>query len=335
VTTRTRRRVHARVALVPVALVPVALVLVAVAGLLAGCAVGGTDRAGGTDGAGGHEAHAAHPDPAERAGPLAPARHVGPQGRVGQLVTECGHSHTAPDDPILLPGQPGQSHQHDFFGNVSTDADSTLDTLLDEATTCQHRQDTAAYWAPQLLDHDVAVTPVGSVAYYRAAPGVDPTRLEPYPPGLAVVAGDMTATEPLSPDLAGWACGVSSRHSAAPPECPESAPLRAVITFPDCWDGERTDSPDHAGHMANSDGGVCPGSHPVHVPQLTFAVLYPIAGPGHELRLASGSTYGVHADFLNAWDQPALAAEIRHCLHRDLVCGLASNRGEEPLFAHG
>jgi hypothetical protein len=311
-----------------------ALVLVAFA-VVAGCSAA-DGRATDDEAADGeHAAHAAPRDPATRAGPLAPARHVGPQGGVGQLVTECDHSHTAPDDPILLPGQPGQSHQHDFFGNVTTDADSTLDSLLGEATTCQHQRDTAAYWAPQLLDHDVAVTPVGSVVYYRAAPGVDPTLVEPYPPGLAVVAGDMTATEPLSPDLAGWACGVSSQHSAAPPECPASAPLRAVITFPDCWDGEHTDSADHTSHMANSRDGECPSSHPVHVPQLTFAVLYPISGPDHDLRLASGSTYGVHADFLNAWDQPVLESEIRHCLHRDVVCGLASNRGEEPLFGHG
>jgi len=300
----------------------------------ASCSAGEpADRAGAVGDAH-HGQHAAAVD-GVRVGPLSPARHLGPQGRVGQIVTECDLSHSAPDDPILLPDQPGQSHQHDFFGNVSTDAGSTLASLLDEGTTCQQQRDTAAYWAPQLRDHGEPITPVGSAVYYRAAPGVDPARIEPYPPGLAVIAGDMTATEPLSPDLAGWACGVSPQHSAAPPECPVSAPLRAVVTFPDCWDGERTDSADHRAHMANSEAGACPPSHPVHVPQLTFAVLYPISGAGHDLTLASGSTYGIHADFLNAWDQPALEAEIRHCLHRDVVCGLASNRGEEPLFAHG
>jgi hypothetical protein len=33
------------------------------------------------------------------------------------------------DDPIALPGQPGQSHWHDFFGNDRTDANSTPRSL--------------------------------------------------------------------------------------------------------------------------------------------------------------------------------------------------------------
>lgn len=288
---------------------------------------------GGTDHTGtGHSGMVAPAGP-PAAGPLSPARHVGPQGRVGQIVTECGYSHTAPDDPIVFFAEPGLSHQHDFFGNVSTDAYSTTESLLGEPTTCQKQRDTAAYWSPQLLDHGVAVTPTRSIAYYRAAPGVDPTVLEMYPEGLKIIAGDMTATEPLSADLAGWTCGVSSAHSAAPPVCPDQAPLRAVITFPDCWDGENVDSEDHRSHMANSTGGECPESHPVHVAQLTFSIAYPIAGEGHDLTLASGSTFGIHADFVNSWDQVALEREIELCLHRDVVCGLSSNRDEEPLFS--
>lgn len=269
------------------------------------------------------------------AGPLAPTRYLGPQGRTGQIVTECAYSHSAPDDPIVSPGLPGESHEHDFFGNVTTDAFSTTESLLDGATTCQKQMDTAAYWSPQLRDHGVPVTPTRSVAYYRAAPGVDPTEVQPFPKGLKIIAGDMTRTEPLSADLAGWACGVSSKHTAAPPVCPDQAPLRAVMTFPDCWDGEHADSVDHRSHMANSEGGVCPESHPVHVPQLTFSIVYPIAGEGHDLTLASGSTYGIHADFVNSWNQAGFAREIGLCLHREVVCGLASNRDEEPLFAHG
>ncbi|MEI7887705.1 MAG: DUF1996 domain-containing protein [Actinomycetes bacterium] len=264
--------------------------------------------------------------------PLSPARHLGPQGQVGQFVTDCGYSHSAPDDPIVFPGKPGMSHVHDFFGNRSTNADSTTVSLLKAATTCQKQRDTAAYWAPQLRDHGQAVVPVKSVAYYRAAPGVNPKDVVPFPEGLHIIAGDMTATEPLSADLAGWACGVSSSHDAAPPQCPVSAPLRAVMTFPDCWDGVNADSKNHKSHMVNSSAGLCPRTHPVHVPQLTFAVAYPISGTGHDLTLSSGSTYGIHADFINSWDQAGLANEIKLCLNRDVVCGLSSNRDEDPLF---
>ena len=270
------------------------------------------------------------------AGAPAPTRHTGPQGGFGQFVIECDYSHSAPDDPIVHPAMPGMSHRHDFFGNTDTDAFSTADSLLEaDDTTCQNRADTAAYWAPTLLDGGEPVTPRTSAAYYRAAPDVELRDVEPFPHGLMVVAGDMTsdADDPQPVDLAGWGCGVSTRLSPTPPNCPTSAPLRGVVTFPDCWDGVRLDSPDHRSHMANSTDGQCPASHPVHVPQLTFAITYPITGTDHDLTLASGSTHGFHSDFVNAWDQEHLTEKVELCLHRDAVCGLSSNRSEEPLFS--
>lgn len=269
------------------------------------------------------------------AGAAAPSRHLGPQGAVGQFVVECGFSHRAPDDPIVHPGRPGWSHDHDFFGNDGVDAYSTLESMLADDTTCRNRKDTASYWAPTLLDAGEPVEPLFGTAYYRAAPGVDPTQVVPYPAGFRIIAGDMVATEddPRPVDVAGWSCGVTTRLSPEPPNCPQSAPLRGVITFPDCWDGRRLDSADHRSHAANSADGRCPDSHPVHIPQLTFAITYPVSGAGRDLTLSSGSVYGLHSDFFNAWDQAELTRKVELCLHRDAVCGLSSNRREEALFS--
>lgn len=260
------------------------------------------------------------------------ARIIGPQGGTGQFVARCGYSHSAPDDPIVHPGHAGRSHRHDFFGATTTDARSTPASLRSSPTTCNKPADTAAYWAPTLLDGGVPVVPTTSAAYYRAAPGVDPTTLQPHPDGLAIVSGDFTATSPQALDVAGWGCGASSDLSPVPVECPPSAPLRLTVVFPDCWDGVATDSQDHRSHMARSEGGACPEDHPVPVPQLTFTVTYPISGPGHDLSLASGSIYGAHADFFNGWDPDGLRREVEGCLHRDLVCGVASNRSEDAPF---
>jgi hypothetical protein len=128
-------------------------------------------------------------------------------------------------------------------------------------------------------------------------------------------------------------CGSSTQLRAEPPVCPPSAPLHMVLTFPDCWDGKRVRSDDHRSHAAYSDAGECPATHPVHVPQLTVSVTYPISGPDHELTLASGSVYSAHGDFLNAWDREGLEREVENCIRRGAVCDLASNRAEEPLFA--
>lgn len=284
-----------------------------------------------------------------------PARRTGPQGSYGQFVTDCALSHTAPDDPIVHPvssgddpdhaghvpasdtastdhGTSGRSHLHQFFGNTSTDSSSTLESLLGADTTCQKKLDRAAYWVPALYDGDEVVTPTKSTAYYRVAPGVDATRIEAFPPGLKIIAGDADAKRPQSADLVGWGCGTSTIQSTTPPVCPVSAPLRAVITFPDCWDGVNIDSPDHRSHMTNSTAGLCPESHPVHVPQLTFAITYPISGDGHDLSLASGPIETLHSDFINSWHQDSLEEEVGNCLRRDITCSLSSNRGEEFLF---
>lgn len=261
-----------------------------------------------------------------------PARHTGPQGRVGQFVVHCTYSHSGAHDPIVHPGHEGRSHQHDFYGAVEVDSDTAAEALLGGGTTCDKRADTASYWQPALFDRGEVVAPTGIAAYYRAAPGVDPGAVDTIPVGLALIAGDQTATAPQPGEAVGWVCGSRTALHDAPPPCPRSAPLRLVLTFQDCWDGVHLDSADHTSHAAYSLDGRCPDSHPVHLPQLTVAVMFPVWGPDHELTLASGSVHSAHGDFLNAWDPAGLQREIEQCIHRDVVCDLASNREEEPLF---
>jgi hypothetical protein len=60
------------------------------------------------------------------------------------FVVRCGWSHQKQVDPIVTPGPPGTPsfHMHDFYGNKTTDANSTLKTLRaaasrrDHGTTC-------------------------------------------------------------------------------------------------------------------------------------------------------------------------------------------------------
>jgi len=263
---------------------------------------------------------------------VGPARYTGPQGEVGQFVVQCLYSHSAADDPIVHPGHAGMSHRHDFYGATRAGAGSTPSQLRAQPTTCDKTVDTAAYWHPTLFDHNRAVRPRSIQAYYRAAPGVDRTQVRPFPFGLAMITGDADATRPQHGDAAGWTCGARPDLHASPPDCPGTAPLHMVLTFPDCWDGEHTDSPGHRAHVAFSRRGQCPKTHAVHVPQLTVAVTFPIIGSGHRLRLASGSVYSAHGDFLNAWDPQGLEREVAQCIGRDAVCDLASNRQESPLF---
>lgn len=249
---------------------------------------------------------------------------AGPQGSTPQFVVECGFSHSASDDPIVYPDQPGQSHLHMFFGNTDVDASTTVADLAAGDTTCDDSSDKAAYWAPALLRGPEVLTPTKSVAYYR--PGIDVVAqdVQPYPEGLVMIAGNSGARgeQPLS--IVAWGCGRGIVREALPPTCAEGNNLELIITFPDCWDGENLDSADHHGHVAYSSGGECPKGYPVHVPQLQFVVEYPVWGDPGGLLLASGGLLTGHADFMNGWDQDVLAREVRLCLHNEVVCGLSS-----------
>lgn len=251
---------------------------------------------------------------------------AGPQGRVAQFVVECAYSHQGFDDPIVHPGEPGASHLHVFFGNTTTDANSTAASLLVGDTTCDQQLDTASYWAPAVIVDGVVQTPVKSVAYYRAGPDVDPATVQPYPLGLQMLGGNSGATEAQPLSVVAWTCGAGSIREVEPPACPADRNLRMLVTFPDCWNGVDLSSDDHISHVSYSHLGQCPSSHPVPIAQLQFSVEYPVHGPTDGLELASGGLLTGHADFFNAWDPDRLAREVKNCIHRGVVCGVASGR---------
>lgn len=247
----------------------------------------------------------------------------GPQGRVAQFIVECDLSHLAYDDPIVLPGQPGASHLHQFFGNWDVTARPDYGSVLGAETSCKQRLDTASYWAPALLDAAGKRVPdEGLTAYYRPGSGIDPEDVVAYPEGLMLIGGDSEATEPQPTDIVSWSCGTGPARDTEPQQCPAGSTLRMLVKFPDCWDGKRLTDIGEEPHAAYSDGG-CPDGFPVAVPQLLVAIDYPPVDPDG-LSLASGSILSGHADFWNVWDQEKLERETRQCINRDLVCGVSS-----------
>lgn len=251
---------------------------------------------------------------------------AGPQGNDGQFVVECDPSHVAPDDPILFANRPGASHLHAFFGNRSTSAATKAEDLIGGDTSCDDAHDSAAYWVPVLMDGAEPIVPVFSVAYYRAGIDVDPTSVVAYPPGLKMIAGDPLPRGEQPLEVVSWACGQGARRSQLPPVCPTGADLRLSIAFPDCWDGVNLDSAGHRGHLRYSRGGKCPESHPVSIPQLVFAVDYPVNGDVSQLRLASGTLGSGHGDFVNGWNQERLEHLVDLCIRRQNVCSISSGR---------
>jgi Domain of unknown function (DUF1996) len=235
--------------------------------------------------------------------------HRGP----GYFAVACGFSHRNRDDPIVYPREPGFSHDHTYFGNTSTNAFSTPASLRAAGrTTCRIPADTAAYWAPTLFVRGRAVEPLGAVVYYfRRTFG----RVEPFPAGLKVIAGNAAAESPQSRRVTYWSCGGRGAFSSLP-MCRGSrhSSLRLTVNFPNCWDGRRLDSGDHKSHLAYSSRGRCPSSHPRSVPALSVVVYYGVAG-GPNAELSSGGDFSGHADFVNGWDQRTLAAFVARYLN--------------------
>jgi len=228
----------------------------------------------------------------------------------GIFVSVCAPSHAATDDPIVHPGESGASHQHEFFGNRTTSADSTYTSLRAGGTTCRIAADTAAYWVPALYDDGQRIAPLKVNAYYLRGGGRG--QVAAFPAGLKVIAGNSGATTAQARAITGWKCsGIRPLAlSADPVACPAGSHAVLVIRFPDCWNGKDLDSADHQGHMAYRVRGRCPSGYPVRVPRLSLNVHYQLPDVTG-LSLASGSIYSSHADFFNAWNQATLARLVR------------------------
>lgn len=252
---------------------------------------------------------------------IAGAASSAPPLRGVNFISVCGFSHRGPDDPIVLPRQPGMSHDHTFVGNTSTDAFSTPPKLRTAGTTCRRPADTAAYWTPTLFVGGNAVVPTQVVVYYRrnvTAP------LKPFPPGLQMVAGNSKATSPQRLTVTWWDCGdltFGVPHTATVPQC-QDGNVSLHVNFPDCWDGKNLFY-DNQKNTAYSVNGRCPKGYPVAMPAISLTATYPLATTAQSVELASGGQYSGHADFINAWNQPALASLVAKCLNAYRHCGLS------------
>ena len=206
---------------------------------------------------------------------------AGPQGTKGQFAVECMLDHLGADDPIVHPGHAGMSHLHQFFGAVGVDADSTAGTLASGATRHATSTPTRLPTGRRCCSTNGGADPRRSARLRTtgAGPGVAPQDVADYPAGLMLIGGDSTATSPQPLAVAAWSCGTGAVRSATPLDCTGAASLRMIVTYPDCWNGRTLRAADWHDpaqrHAVYSEGGVCPAAHPVHIPQLQFAIDYP------------------------------------------------------------
>jgi Domain of unknown function (DUF1996) len=223
------------------------------------------------------------------------------------FLLECRFAQRNNDDAIVFPGMPGLSHNHTYVGNFSVDAYSTPSSLLGGRSSCDFDADSSAYWAPTLYVGHKPVRPLTGFVYYVRR---TTTALAPLPAGLKMIAGNSAAIRAQSKLLASWACGDEvgdGPRYAVIPRCARDHVLEYEVVFPNCWNGIALDSVDHRRHMAYSVAGRCPASYPVAVPTIILILLYPEVPVRAQL---SSGRFATHADFMNGWDQTALASLV-------------------------
>jgi hypothetical protein len=81
------------------------------------------------------------------------------KGAQGSFTVDCGTNadgaHHNPDNFIAQPGiKNGAQHLHDYVGNVTTDADSNLKSLLAGGTTCKNGDKSAYFWPVIRIDRE-------------------------------------------------------------------------------------------------------------------------------------------------------------------------------------
>jgi Domain of unknown function (DUF1996) len=228
-----------------------------------------------------------------------------------RFIVECSFSHSTASDPIVTPNARA-SHRHEFFGSRITDRRPGYARMVrSRATTCAHRGDTAAYWAPALR-HRVTGEIVHATelrAYYYSTEVMDDDPVVPFPRGFSFVT-----------DHGAWMCRNTERLAEAP-DCTDRLGSTAegvglVFTFEAvCWDGT------NAGRKANAPwhlfvteqvDGECPPGH-VQLPWISEQIRYDVVD-ATEYEVVSMPARGLHADFWNTWQQGRLAELVDRCL---------------------
>jgi hypothetical protein len=248
----------------------------------------------------------------------------------------CGFSHSSYDDPIVYPGQPGKAHHHSFFGNVTANASTTNPAASGNSTCAGGTVNRSGYWMPSMIDTRFG-RPVQydslMVYYKRGGIPMSSGTMSAPPAGLRMISGNMNATAPGGGYLY-WCVapgGASTGSGPSIPVCAVGSKLNGFITFPQCWDGVNLDSTDHKSHMAEPSGGLCPASHPVKLPRISFnwTITVRTGDDTTKWRLSSDSYawsspggYSMHADWWNGWDQTVLQGIMNNCLNANVDCGV-------------
>jgi hypothetical protein len=165
-------------------------------------------------------------------------------------------------DPIVDPPA-GSAHLHDFIGNLSTNANSTFESLVaNKSTSCATPSYTSADWFPDIRERRQSGSiPVFFANVYYAGDGTHAQ----FPDGLQLIA------MPPAGDVdyrCGGPKGTVYEEADGLIGCTADQ-YRIRIQFPNCYDGSGLAPTDTIYSPRN-----CPSSHPIEFHQTRVAIHY-------------------------------------------------------------
>jgi hypothetical protein len=242
-------------------------------------------------------------------------------------------THINGDDPIRFPRKPGASPLVMHLGNSMIDAFTTPQNIR---TRCRSASsggtaNCTGYWMPAFVDGSGKPVPIDwtvhTISYYKTDYNIPDSVIQkqvPFPPGLAMMAGDPTIGRQNNNNLK-FSCNYGPETSEIP-SCPKGGTLLTSVFFPRCWNGKDLDSPNHKSHMAYASNG-CPSSHPVIFPQFKLRVIMDnIQQDTNGWRLSSDTNkslppgYSLYSVWMNGWDQDVMQTWIKNCNHVPIDC---------------
>jgi hypothetical protein len=260
-------------------------------------------------------------------------------GSRGSWHVDCGRNQEGmynSDNLVAQPGVVGGAHHvHDYVGNTSTNALSTNDSLAAAGTTCQFGDKSTYYWPVLLMpsastdmrdmsmNHSTIAVPTSVRIEYLGSPVSSVIAM---PRFLRATTGNPHGSTEggANAEHVRWTCsGTRDKVTTDYPECGAGQQTVRVFTFPSCWNGITTDSPDHRGHLVFPvAGGGCPvDTFPV--PQLHIEVAYTLPRGLHYVIDAFPeehySSVTDHAMYVDAMPD-SLMAHVVDCINSGQRC---------------